>query len=157
MMLSRRIRLYPTREQSAQMFQFAGVSRFAWNESLSFWRKTYEETGKSPSEKDMRHHLVELSKREGFEWIAECPEAARKRAVSELTSAYKAAFKKVRGFPCFHSKRRRRPSFFQRTDRSLVVGPHHVKLTNIRKPVFVKKTKLPEKMYNAHVTFDGKY
>lgn len=157
MMLSRRIRLYPTREQSVQMFQFAGVSRFAWNESLSFWRKTYEETGKSPSEKDMRHHLVELSKREGFEWIAECPEAARKRAVSELANAYKAAFKKVHGFPRFHSKRKRRPSFFQRTDRSLVVGPHHVRLTNIRKPVFVKKTKLPEKMYNAHVTFDGKY
>lgn len=123
MMLSRRIRLYPTREQSAQMFQFAGISRFTWNESLSFWRKTYEETGKAPSEKDIRHHLVKLSKQKGFEWIAECPEAARKRVISDLANAYKASFKKVHGFPRFHSKRKRRPGFFQRTNRSLVAGP----------------------------------
>lgn len=157
MILSRRIRLYPTREQAAQMFQFAGISRFTWNESLSFWRKTYKETGKAPSEKDMRHHLVKLSKQKGFEWITECPEAARKRVISDLANAYKAAFKKVHGFPCFHSKRKHRPGFFQRTDRSLVAGPHHVRLTNIKKPVFVKKTKLPEKMYNARIMFDGKY
>lgn len=102
MMLSRRIRLYPTREQSVQMFQFAGVSRFAWNESLSFWRKTYEETGKSPSEKDMRHHLVELSKREGFEWIAESVPRRRVSASSpSLRMPIKRLSRRFAGFRAF--------------------------------------------------------
>lgn len=157
MMLSRRIRLYPTEEQKVQLSQFAGTARFAWNESLAFWKDTYDRTGKSPSERDMRHHLVKLSKKDGMEWIAECPEAARKRVIAELAQAYRNAFKKASRFPRFHSKRNTRPSFFQRTDRSIVVDRHHVKLTRMDKPVFVKYGRLPDKMYNARVSFDGKY
>lgn len=155
-MISKKIRLYPDKEQTQFFWQYAGTVRFVWNESLAFWNTVYEQTGKSPTKADMRHHLVELSKEEGYGWIAKCPEAARKRKISQLKKAFAEYFKGKRGRPKFH-KKKSTCSFFQRTDRPLVKDKHHIKLTNIPGLVFVKYTKLPEKMYNAHISFDGKY
>ena len=42
MQIANKIRIYPTKEQEEQLFQFAGTSRFAWNESLSYRTNRYE-------------------------------------------------------------------------------------------------------------------
>jgi hypothetical protein len=41
MLLGRKVRLYPTRQQYIEFSRYAGAARFAWNESLALCREYY--------------------------------------------------------------------------------------------------------------------
>ena len=45
MQIAKKIRLYPNKEQEELFWQFAGTSRWTWNESLAYRMDRYEKDG----------------------------------------------------------------------------------------------------------------
>lgn len=157
MMLSKRIRLLPTKEQEQAFLRFAGTARWCWNECLSFHEHRYQE-GNNTTIQDCIEHLQDLKyNHEDFEWLQTVPETITKRVIKDLDRAYKMFFKGTMKHPRYKKKGRCKMSFFQREDRFRQVDDTHVKITGIKTPVKIRKCNIPTKIYNSHISYDNKY
>lgn len=158
MLRGNRIRLYPTEEQAQTFFRYAGASRFAYNECVAYCKAQYQ-AGRTDliKQPELRQHLRDLrDNTPGFEWLAEVPEAVVKQSTKTFDKARAKAFKKQARFPRFHKKQPSKASFYQRTD-TFHTTKHGVKITGIKEPVYAKFRKIPDRILNPHVVWDGKY
>jgi len=158
MLVGRKIRLYPTKEQEKQFFNFSGASRFAYNECLAYKIQQYQDNGYSCKVQDLIEHLQDLKYNdEDYYWLQGIPEAITKQAIKDLDKAYKSFFKRGnKGFPKFKSKRHSKVSFYQRIDNLHMIDDNHIKITGIKTPVKVKE-QIGVGLKNPRVTFDGKF
>lgn len=158
MLVGRKIRLYPTKEQEKQFFSFSNASRFAYNESLAFKIKQYQETGYSCKVQDLIKHLQDLKYNyKEYSWLQSIPEAITKQAIKDLDQAYKLFFRRGnKGFPKFKSKKHSKLSFYQRTDNLRMIDDRHIKLTGIKTPVKVREN-IGIDFKNPRVSYDGKF
>lgn len=156
MQLSRKIRLYPTKEQETLFIEFANTSRFAYNECLAYRISEYQK-GKSIGQNECIKHLQELKYSDEYSWLQKTPEAITKQAIKDLDKAYKRFFKEKKGFPKFHKKNKTPLSFYQRTDKFRQIDDTHIKITGIKTPVKCHKCKIPDKVVNTRIKYDGKY
>ena len=83
-----KVRLQPNKEQAELFKKFCGTSRFAWNESKSFYDKLWEERKEYASIQQMIEHLQELKRTEKYTWLNDVPEAITKQAIKDLHKAY---------------------------------------------------------------------
>jgi len=60
MQIANKIRIYPAKEQENLLFQFAGTSRFAWNESLAFRQDRYDKDKSNTDIQQCIEHLQDL-------------------------------------------------------------------------------------------------
>lgn len=158
MQIANKIRIYPAKEQEEQLFQFAGTSRFAWNESLAYRQDRYENQQLNTTVQECIEHLQDLKRNNpDYNWLNSIPEAVTKQAIKDLDKAYKEFFKGKRGMPKFKKKSKCNTSFYQRTDNFHQVDDTHIKITGIKKPVKIKSITIPDKVSNTRVSFDGKY
>ena len=74
--LTHKQRLYPTEYQKQKFIQFAGTSRWAYNECLSYKIKCYKEDNYVCKIQDMIKHIQELKYSDEYKWVQETPEAA---------------------------------------------------------------------------------
>lgn len=156
MQLSRKIRLYLTKEQEALFVEFANTARFAYNECLAYRKSEYEKDNKV-GQKECIKHLQDLKYSDAYSWLQKTPEAITKQAVKDLDKAYRKFFKEHKGFPKFHRKNKTPLSFYQRTDNFKQIDDTHIKVTGIKTPVKCHKCKIPEKVVNTRIKYDGKY
>lgn len=158
MLKSKRIWLYPTEEQAQAFSRYAGAARFAYNECVAYCKAQYQ-AGRADLVKkpELRQHLRDLrDNTPGYEWLAEVPEAVVKQSTKTFDKTRAKAFKKQARFPRFHKKQPSRASFYQRTD-AFHATKHGVKITGIKEPVRVKFRKIPNRVLDTHVVWDGKY
>ena len=157
MVVSKKIRLYPTNEQISQFFNCAGAARFTYNECLAFKIDEYKASGYSCKVQDLIEHIQKLKYSGDYDWLLGIPEAITKQAIKDLDKAYKNFYSRGnKGFPKFKSKRHAKVSFYQRTDKLKMVDDNHIKITGIKVPIRVKE-KLPSKVKNPRVKYDGKF
>ena len=157
MILSKKVRLYPTPHQEEKLWKSAGVSRWAYNFALDMKEKTYKETGKSISEGDIRKIITKMKQRDEYSWLKEVSAQIPKQAVKDLDIAYTRFFKGQSDKPRFKSRRRSKISFYSRNDKTKA---KENKLVNIEKVGWVKTSEqLPirKKYTNPRVSYDGKY
>ena len=133
---SYRFRLYPNREQEAQMLRTFGCCRFVFNYYLADRIEAYKVTGKSPTRFEQDRNLTVLKKQEETLWLREADATALQSALRDLDDAYNNFFRRVKqgrkpGFPRFKSKHDCRQSY-----KSKCVG------TNIK--VLDKAVQLPK-------------
>ena len=158
MKLAKKIRLFPTEDQQAKFFRFAGASRWAWNESLAFRKERFEKDHLNTTVQDCQKHIQYLKHNlDEYAWLNSIPEAVTKQAVRDLDRAYKDAFNANKGFPRFKKRDRCKVSFYQRTDAFHQTDQTHVKITGIKEYVKIRPIAIPEKVWNTRVSFDGKY
>ena len=158
MQIAKKIRIYPTKTQEEQFFQFAGTSRFAWNESLKYRQDRYDNDKSNTTIQECIEHLQDLKHNNpNYVWLNAVPEAITKQAIKDLDKAYKSFFKSGFGKPKFKKKGKCNVSFYQRTDNFHQINDTHIKITGIKTPVKIKKQKIPNKVANTRVSFDGKY
>lgn len=153
-----RIRLYPTEEQAQTFFRYAGATRFAYNECVAYCKAQYQ-AGRTNLIKqlELRQHLRDLrDNTPGYEWLREIPASVVNRATKTFDRARAKAFKKQARFPRFHKKQPSKASFYQRTD-TFHTTKNGVKITGIKEPIRVKFRKIPDRILNPHVVWDGKY
>ena len=156
MILSKKVRLYPTEIQEQKLWQSVGTARFIYNWTLNKQQENYKNGGKFIKDGDLRKEITLMKKTDEYKWLSEVSNNVAKQAVKDCCNAYKNFFKGLSDKPRFKSKKKSKPSFYN-DNVKLKVKP---KLVNIEKVGWIKtKEQIPinVKYTNPRISFDGKY
>ena len=155
MIMSKKVRLLPTKEQEQKMWQSVGSARFVYNWTLNRQKVNYKNGGKFIQDGELRKELTQL-KKGSLSWLNEVSNNVAKQAVKDCCIAYKKFFKKLSGKPKFKSKKKSRSSFYNDPIKLKVKENKSVLLEKIG---WVKTSEqLPICKYmNPRITYDNKY
>lgn len=156
MILGKKVRLHPTKEQEQKLWQSVGTARFIYNWTLAKQEENYANGGKFISDNDLRKELTIL-KQDKLIWLSGVSNNVAKQAVKDGCNAYKTFFKGIADKPRFKSRRKSKPSFYNDTSK-LKVKESSVLIEKVGW-VTIKKNLIPMncKYTNPRVSFDGKY
>ena len=180
MILSKKIRLKPTKEQEKMLYKSAGTARFIYNWALNKQEENFKLGNKFISDNDLRKEITLLKKSELI-WLNEVSNNVAKQAVKDLVKAYLSFFKiqkkgqkytketlikckkkkrkpelrDLNGYPKFKSKKKSKLSFYN----DCVKLKFKTNLVLIEKVGWVKcnENLVNQKFTNPRVSFDGKY
>lgn len=105
--------LVPNNVQNTKMFWYAGAARFAYNWALAREKENYEKGGKFISDSELRKEFTMLRNSDEYVWLQSVSNNVTKQAIKDACNAYKNFFKGLRKHPCFKSKKKSRPKFYQ--------------------------------------------
>lgn len=154
MIITKKVRLKPTKEQEEIMWKSVGAMRFIYNWTLNKQEINYKNGGKFIQDGILRKEITQLKKEE-LSWLNEVSNNIPKQSVKDACSSYKRFFKGLANKPKFKSKKKNRPSFYN----------DPIKLKVKEKKVLIEKVgwiktseQLPIcKYYNPRITYDNKY
>ena len=156
MILAKKVRLYPTKEQEQILWKSVGTARFIYNWTLAKQEENYKSGGKFLSDGVLRKELTQLKKTE-FSWLNEVSNNVSKQAVKDACNSYKRFFKGLSDKPKFKSKRKSKQSFYHDNVKLKVKEGKLVTIekvgwisTNEQIPVGVKYS-------NPRISYDNKY
>ena len=156
MILAKKVRLYPTREQEEKLWQSVGTARFIYNWTLAKQEENYKNGGKFISDGVFRKELTQLKKVE-LSWLNEVSNNVAKQAVKDACNSYKRFFNGLSDKPRFKSRKKSKPSFYNDNVKLKVKDN---KLVNIEKVGWIKTNEqLPMgvKYSNPRISYDNKY
>lgn len=125
-----KVRLNPNNKQKTKLFESAGVSRFAYNWTLSKQQENYKNGGKFISNEDLRKEFTKLKQTEDYSWLNNYSNNITKQSIKDGCDAYIKFFKGESSFPRFKSKKKSKPSFYVDTGKIQFNGTH-VKLEKL--------------------------
>lgn len=143
MIKSYKIRLYPTKEQEAKMWQHIGACRYVWNWMLAKQEELYEAGEKHLSGFGMINLLKPLKNDGEHEWLYEVSNTSLSTICRDLDDAYKRFFKKRSGFPKFKSRKRSKPNFPARYETLYFTGDGRANIEKIGKVKYKTDFSLP--------------
>ena len=155
MILGKKVRLYPTKEQEQKLWQSVGTARFIYNWTLARQEENYKNGGKFISDNDLRKELTILKQSE-LSWLNEVSNNVAKQAVKDACKAYLNFFKKTADKPRFKSRRKSKKSFYNDNEKLKA----KLGMVLIEKVGWVKiKEQIPIdiKYTNPRISFDNKY
>ncbi|OAA86990.1 RNA-guided endonuclease InsQ/TnpB family protein [Clostridium ljungdahlii] len=156
MILGKKVRIFPTKEQEQKLWQSVGTARFIYNWTLARQEDNYKNGGKFISDNDLRKEITIL-KQDSLSWLNEVSNNVAKQAVKDGCDAYKKLFKKLADNPRFKSRKKSKPSFYNDTSK-LKVKENSVLIEKVGW-IDIKKNTIPMncKYTNPRISFDGKY
>ena len=113
MVKSLKVMLVPNNVQNTKMFRYAGAARFAYNWALAREKENYEKGGKFISDSELRKEFTMLRNSDEYVWLQSVSNNVTKQAIKDACNAYKNFFKGLQKHPCFKSKKKSRPKFYQ--------------------------------------------
>ena len=178
MIISKKVRLLPTKEQEEKLWRSVGTTRFIYNWTLNRQLENFKNGGKFIQDGELRKEITQLKKTE-LSWLNEVSNNVAKQAVKDCCNAYKRFFKikdkhyskttiekakrqnrkltvyDLEGHPKFKSKKKNRHSFYN----------DPIKLKVKEKKVLIEKIgwiktneQIPICKYsNPRITYDNKY
>ena len=155
MILAKKVRIYPTKEQEQKLWQSLGTARFIYNYTLAKQEENYKNGGKFISDGIIRKELTQLKKSELI-WLNEVSNNVTKQAVKDACNAYKRFFKGLAKKPKFKIRKKSKPSFYNDTSKLKVKE----KKVLIEKVGWIKTNEqipIDVKYNNPRVTYDNKY
>lgn len=156
MMLAKKVRLYPTKEQEQKLWQSVGTARFMYNWTLAKQEENYKNGGKFIPDGTLRKEITQLKKTE-LTWLSEVSNNVTKQAVKDACNSYKRFFKGLSGKPKFKSRKKSKKSFY---NDNYALKVKEGKLVNIEKIGWIKTNEqLPinVKYSNPRISYDNKY
>ena len=156
MILSKKVRLYPSEIQEQKLWQSVGVARFIYNWTLAKQEENYKNGGKFISDGVLRKEITQLKKNE-LSWLNEVSCNVAKQAVKDACNAYKSFFKGLSDKPRFKTKKRSKKSFY---NDNVALKVKDNKLVKIEKIGWIKTNEqLPigVKYSNPRISYDNKY
>ncbi|MFD4703329.1 RNA-guided endonuclease InsQ/TnpB family protein [Gottfriedia sp. NPDC058432] len=155
MILAKKVRLRPTKEQEIQLWKSAGTARWAYNWALAKQEANYHKNGKFISDHLLRKELTVLKQTNEYSWLYDVSNNITKQAIKDLCEAYKRFFKGLAKRPRLKRKSKSKPSFYN----------DNVKLKVNGSKVLVEKVgwiivseKVPDAKYtNPRISYDNKY
>lgn len=156
MMLGKRVRIFPTKEQEQKLWQSVGTARYIYNWTLARQEENYLNGGKFISDGDLRKQLTQLKKDE-LAWLNEVSNNVAKQAVKDACDAYQKFFKGLADKPRFKSRKKSKASFYN-DNMKLKVKESSVLIEKVGW-ISIKKNSIPMgcKYANPRISFDGKY
>ena len=154
--ISKKIRLKPTKEQETQLWKSVGTARWVYNWTLERQQENYKNGGKFIYDNQLRKEITQLKKQEDYKWLGDVSNNVAKQAVKDACNAYKRFFKGQSNAPKFKSRRKSKKSFYNDTAKLKVKN----KSVLIEKVGWIKTSEqLPinVKYMNPRVSYDNKY
>ena len=101
-----KIRLYPNKQQQAEINKILGSYRYVYNYTLALKNNAYKNDGANLGLKDLslNYHNI-LLKQPEMEWLRLVNTKIMKQAIRQMLTAYKNFFNHTAGFPKFKSKK----------------------------------------------------
>lgn len=155
MILAKKIRLKPNKNQEILLWQSVGTARFIYNWTLARQKENYENGGKFLSDNNLRKEITQLKKTD-LSWLNSVSNNVAKQAVKDACNSYKSFFKKKTVFPKFKSRKKSKPSFYNDTDK-LKVKENLVLIEKVGWIKISEQLPLDTKYNNPRISFDGKY
>ena len=155
MIISRKIRLKPTKQQEELFIKSAGTARFIYNMMLATENEAYQNGESFIHEMTFRKRITELKKDE-LSWLKEVGSNVAKQACKDCQKAFDRFFAHQAGYPKFKSRNKTPLSFyvnyesFERTCN----GFRGEKLGNVKTSETLPKA---DKYMNPRISHDGKY
>jgi len=89
MILAKKVRLIPNKNQEKQLLKSAGVARYVFNWALNKQIQHFETTGKlnKISDRTLRKELTILKQTDEYKWLYEVSNNVAKQAVKDACSA----------------------------------------------------------------------
>ena len=111
-----KIRIYPNKQQIAQIGKTFGCCRFVYNYYLAKSIKDYEETGKSNTYNQNSSLLTQMKKLDEYAFLKEVEAMSLQSSLRDLDTAYQNFFRNIKqgknlGFPKFKKKSASRQSY----------------------------------------------
>lgn len=158
MILSRKIRLLPNKEQEIMFFKHINYTRFIYNWGLETWNNLYQ-NGEKCGSSILSKQLTQLKKIDEFNWLNDVSGSSLVTTLRDLEDSFKRFFNKTSNYPKFKSKKRNTLSYPVRCDKGkLYFKDNYVKIEKIGKVKYKSNLSIPNTKYsNARITFDGKY
>ena len=156
MILSKKVRLYPSEIQEKKLWQSVGTARFIYNWTLARQEENYKNGGKFISDGVLRKELTQLKKSE-LSWLNEVSNNVSKQAVKDACNAYKRFFNGLSDKPRFKSRKNSKKSFY---NDNVKLKVKENRLVNIEKVGWIKTNEqLPigVKYSNPRISYDNKY
>jgi putative transposase len=156
MILAKKVRLKPTKEQELQLWKSAGTARWTYNWTLNRQQENYKEGGKFISDNNLRKELTVLKKMDEYKWLSDVSNNVAKQAVKDACDAYRKFFKGQAKFPTFKSRRRSKASFYNDTSK-LKVKKNLVLIEKVGWVQTSEPIPMNVKYTNPRISFDKKY
>ena len=156
MILSKKVRLYPSEIQEKKLWQSVGTARFIYNWTLARQEENYKNGGKFISDGVLRKEITQLKKSE-LSWLNEVSNNVSKQAVKDACNAYKRFFNGLSDKPRFKSRKNSKKSFY---NDNIKLKVKENRLVNIEKVGWIKTNEqLPigVKYSNPRISYDNKY
>ncbi|WP_294186327.1 transposase [uncultured Clostridium sp.] len=156
MILSKKVRLYPTKEQEEKLYKSVGTARYIYNWTIAKQEENYKNGGKFIKDTELRKEITQLKKSE-LSWLNEVSNNVAKQAVKDACNAYKRFFRGLADKPKFKSKRKSRKSFY---NDNIKLKVKNNKLVNIEKVGWIKTNEqlpIDVKYTNPRISYDNKY
>ena len=156
MILAKKVRIYPTKEQEQKLWQSVGTARFIYNYTLAKQEENYKNGEKFISDGVLRKEITQLKKSE-LSWLNEVSNNVSKQAVKDACNAYKRFFNGLSDKPRFKSRKNSKKSFY---NDNIKLKVKENRLVNIEKVGWIKTNEqLPigVKYSNPRISYDNKY
>ena len=106
MILAKKVRLKPTKEQEQQLWKSTGTARWTYNWVLNKQEENHKKGGKSISDNDLRKEITKLKQTDDFKWLSDVSNNVSKQAVKDACDAYKNFFEGKSNKPKFKSRKK---------------------------------------------------
>lgn len=164
MILSRKIKLKPTKQQELLFWKFAGTARWAYNFFLAESERHYAEYLEGKHEKntlkegDVRKYINNVLKPTTHSWLKEVSSNVMKQAVKDADAARKRWFEGLSDKPKFKSKRRGKISFYVNYEslKRTKEGFRGEKLGVVKTSQPLPKLPKGETYSNPRISYDGR-
>lgn len=155
MIISRKIRLKPTKQQEELFMKSAGTARYVYNMMLAAENEAHQNGEKFIHEMTFRKRLTELKKSE-LSWLKEVGSNVAKQACKDCQTAFDKFFAHQAGYPKFKSRNKAPLSFYvnYETFKRTCNGFRGEKLGNVKTSEVLPKA---DKYMNPRISYDGKY
>ncbi|MBQ3513415.1 MAG: helix-turn-helix domain-containing protein [Lachnospiraceae bacterium] len=119
-----RVMLVPNNKQKTKLFQYANVSRYAYNWALRKERENHKKGQESLSYSELLEQFMQLKEVKTYQWLTEIPEDITRQAIKEAVNAYQNFLSGASYCPRFKHKARSQPGFYQDKGRVQFTGTH---------------------------------
>lgn len=158
MILTKKIRLLPTKEQEFLFKKSCGIARFTYNKMIHDNNILFKENKPFKNEREFRKEMTILKKQEDFSWLRDVSSNVIKQAAKDCQNAYNRYFTKISGKPKF-KKKGNHNSFYVNYEsfKKVKNGCHIEKIGTVKLSERMPNLKYSKYYSNPRIIFDGKY
>ena len=150
------VRIYPNKQQEAQILLTFGQTRFVWNQMLAMQIERYKNGGKFVNAFGMDRLLTQLKKE--YTWLTESPNQSLQQVCKDLSEAFKNKFEHRADKPKYKSRKYPKQSY--RCNQNItLVDNHHIRLPKLDYMYYRSGREIKGKIKNVTIrkAATGKY
>lgn len=149
------VRIFPTQEQEEKIWKHINGSRFVWNYAIEMQEKRYNIDKYFYGKYELRKIIQELTKQSDYNWLKEISTHTIGLVCELVYNSYLRFFNGISQKPHFKSKKKDKPSYFTRAERTYFNNNETVHIEKVGNIKFKTNYSLPRGMKNCKLYRTG--